>query len=399
MNMLYAEYFKDKNLLILTPSYPDRDASFMAELFVLNQVAELKNYFKKIFIIAPVLETFGFSMKDKKCKNYSYDNVDVFFPRCIYLPVFWVSKILIDNRLSVVEKTLEKYNLHFDLIHAHFTWPSGYIGTRLKEKYGKPVVITIHENETWFNQEIAMNHPLINDAWSKADAIIRVNKKDIPMLKRYNDHVYAIPNGYSTNFYPVETALARQQLGLQEDSKIIFSLGYLIKRKGFNYLVDAMKQICRQRNDVFCYIGGEGPERQYLLDQIQKANLSGKVHLLGSVRNDLVRFWMNSCDLFILPSMSEGNPTVMFEALGCGKPYIGTDVGGVSEIIVSEDYGLLVTPGDADDLSKKIQHALGKIWIREEILQYAEQYTWENVVRQIVDIYNRVEKPEIPKER
>lgn len=378
---------KDKILLILTPSYPDQDDTFVGDTFVKSLVVELQQYFKNIVVISPIFQSYGYFKKDKLCKNYSYDNVEVYYPRCVYIPIFWLSRILMDNRLQMVERCIEEHHLHFDLIHAHFTWPSGYISARLKEKYEKPVITTIHENGDWFDQEVAMNHPLINTAWSSADALIRVNRKDVPILKRYNEQVYSIPNGFSPMFHPIDTAVARGQLGLLGDSKIIFTLGALIKRKGFNYLIDAMKQVCNQRKDVLCFIGGAGPEKGNLQGQIDRLGLGKKVRLFGSVPGDQLTLWMNACDLFVLPSLNEGNPTVMFEALGCGKPFVGTRVGGVPEVISSDDYGLLIEPADPEDLAEKILVALAREWNREAILAYAQRFTWRNITNQLISIY------------
>ncbi|WP_292520589.1 glycosyltransferase [Methanoculleus sp.] len=383
------EVLKDKSLLLLTSSYPDQDDSFAGDTFVKNPVAELRHYFKKVVIISPIFQSYGRFGKDKICKDYSYDNVEVYYPRSIYIPIVWLSKILIDNRLQVVEQTIKEHRLHFDLIHAHFTWPSGYIGVRLKEKYGKPVVTTIHENGDWFEQEVTMDHPLINTAWSGADALIRVNKKDVPVLQRYNRCVRAIPNGFSPAFHPIETAIARERLNLPEERKIIFTLGGLIKRKGFNYLINAMEQVCSQRDDAFCYIGGAGPEWRGLQKQIIRSHLEENVQLLGSVPGDQLTLWMNASDFFVLPSLNEGNPTVMFEALGCGKPFVGTRVGGVPEVITSGEYGLLVEPADPDDLAEKILTALDREWDREAILAYAERYTWANIAKETMGVYAR----------
>lgn len=384
------QIFTDKVLLIITPSYPNQDESFIAETFVKNQVAELKKYFKKVIIIAPVLRSFGYFKKDQLCKDYSYDNVVVYFPRCFYIPIFWSRKILIDNRLQVVEWTIEEHHLHFDLIHAHFTWPSGYIGVRLKEKYEKPVIITIHENGDWFDQEVGMNHPLINAAWSGADALIRVNRKDVPVLQRYNGQVYAIPNGFSPAFHPVNAVFAREGLGLPRDAKIIFTLGNLIKRKGFNYLIDAMGIIISQWDDVLCYIGGAGSERGSLQGQIDRLHLGEKVRLLGSVPEDQLTLWMNACDLFVLPSLSESFGVVQIEALACGKPVVSARNRGSEEVIISEEYGLLVEPANPEDLADKILIALDKEWDLGAILRYAERFTWENVTREIMGVYGRV---------
>lgn len=197
-----------------------------------------------------------------------------------------------------------------------------------------PIGIT-QKNGNWFDQEVRMDHPLLNTAWSGADALIRVNKKDVPILQRYNEQVYSIPNGFPPAFHPIDTAVARERLDLPGDAKVVFTLGGLIKRKGFNYLIDAMDLVCSQRDDVLCFIGGAGPEKRSLERQIDRMRLGEKVKLLGSVPGDILPLWMNACDLFVLPSLNEGNPTVMFEALGCGKPFVGTKVGGVPEVITS----------------------------------------------------------------
>lgn len=228
-----GEVFANKDLLVLTPVYPDQTESFIGGIFVKNQVAELKQYFRKIIVIAPLFCSFGCFEKDRLCNDYTYDNVDVYYPRSIF-PGTWPNKILMENLFRVVERTIKRYHLHFDLVHAHFTWPSGYIGVRLKEKYGRPVITTIHENGDWFDQEVRTDHPIINTAWFGADALIRVNRKDGPVLKRYNKQVYSIPNGFSPAFHPIDTAVARIRLGLPRDAKIIFTLGGLTKRKGFN---------------------------------------------------------------------------------------------------------------------------------------------------------------------
>jgi glycosyltransferase involved in cell wall biosynthesis len=290
----------------------------------------------------------------------------------------------------VVEKTIEKYNLNFDLIHAHFTWPSGYIGVRLKEKYGTPVIITIHENGEWFDQEVGMDHHFINSAWSGADALIRVNQKDVPVLKRFNKHVYSIPNGVSSAFYPIDILTAKRRLGLPTDKTIVFALGNLIKRKGFDYLIDAMDLICHQRNDVLCYIGGSGSEYSSLQRRIDKSNLKKKVRLIGPIPGDQLNVWMNACDLFVLPSLSESFGIVQIEALACGKPVVSARNRGSREIIDSEDYGLLADPANSKDLAEIILVALGRKWNKEKILEHAEHYKWEYIAKKILNVYKTI---------
>jgi glycosyltransferase involved in cell wall biosynthesis len=385
--------FKDNDhrnlkILVITPSYPDKDNLFIGESFVKNQLDSLKDYVKEIIVISPTLFTFKIMQKDRICENYSYDNVKVYFPRCFYIPIFYLSKILIDNRLEVIENLIKHEDIQFDLIHSHFSWPSAYIGIRIKEKFGVPTIVTIHENAEWLNKEISMNYPLMNSAWIKADALIRVNKIDVPILKKFNRNVFSIPNGFSPRFKSLSKIECMTQLHLPMNKKIIFSLGYLIKRKGFNYLIDAIRMVTEKRKDVLCFIGGSGPLETKLQKQINNLDLQENIKLLGLVPDKLLPIWMNACNVFVLSSLSEGNPTVMFECLGCGKPFIGTRVGGVPEIIISEDYGLMCEPADSGELAKNLLLALDKDWDVRKIESYSTQFAWDVISKETLKVYS-----------
>ena len=112
--------------------------------------------------------------------------------------------------------------------------------------------------------------------------------------------------------------------------------------------------------------------------------------LLGSVPGDQLTLWMNACDLFVLPSLSESFGIVQLEALACGRPVVATRNGGSEEVVISDDYGLLVEPADPEDLADKILAALDREWDREKILAYAERYTWENIAKEIMGVYEQV---------
>jgi len=309
-----------------------------------------------------------------------------------------LSKILIDNRLKVVSNLIEQENIQFDIIHAHFTWPSSYIGLKLKEKYDRPLVVTIHENSEWFYKEVSMDHPLINDSWVNADTLLRVNKKDIPILKQFNENSFTTLNGYSSQFEKLDKNACRERLNLPSDYKIIFSLGWLVERKGFNYLIDAMNIIREERNDVLCFIGGSVPAEDELNNktkmklekQIVDLDLQDHVKLIGLVPDELLPVWMNACDIFVLPSLSESFGIVQVEAMACGKPVVATRNGGSEEIITSDDYGLLVEPGDPSDLAEKILAALDKEWDYDVIQDYVQQYKWENIAEEIQQVYCNV---------
>lgn len=384
-------------LLIIAPHY---------NYFIKDQVEALAGQLSQIYVAInynPLTElsTFiPFSDKfqhfQKFSKNYIADytkipeNVEIKLLPLLYFIPDGSNKSIGDKLYEKLIKWIQREKLEFDFIHAHFTWPCGYSAAKLSKTLNKPSIITIHENGEWLNNELQSNDEKIRWTWSNVNAIIRVNQIDINSLKIFNKQTYSIPNGFSNTFSLIDKKIARKQLNISINSKIIFSLGNLIKRKGLNFLIDSIYQI-RNNNkfneEILCFIGGSGEEFTNLNKQIISLNLENSIKLLNYIPNNEIHLWMNAADFFVLPSLNEGNPTVMFEALGSGLPFIGTRVGGVPEIIISEDYGLLVEPGNSDDLAEKINIALSKEWNREKISRYAEQFTWERIAGQILEIY------------
>jgi len=321
-------------------------------------------------------------------------NLTIFPTGLFYLPTDNQYKKLGALFYRAARKKIMKNKLDFDIVHSHFLWPQGYAGARFKEEYGVPFVVTAHgydiyslpfKDEEWKKK--------IEDVLNTADHIITVSQSNLSCIKKLNTSspVTVIPNGFrSDHFFPRDTSACRKMLNLPQDKKIILTVGIFEAVKGHKYLIEAMHAIISERKDVLCVIVGGGGLRTALERQVHALGLEDNVRLVDKKHHDEIPFWMNACDLFVLPSLNEGNPIVMFEALGCGKPFIGTKVGGVPEVISSDKYGLLVRPGDPGELAEKILMALDREWNREEILTYADQFTWENIVKEIMRVYTMV---------
>ncbi|MFO0426397.1 MAG: glycosyltransferase [Planctomyces sp.] len=142
-----------------------------------------------------------------------------------------------------------------------------------------------------------------------------------------------------------------QQNATSENSLRIVTAGRLNEQKGFHFLIDAVSQLCRalpERN-IRLAILGEGPWRDILQNRINEKHLQGQVKLAG-FRDDAAA-WYRSADLFVLPSLIEGMPNVLLEAMACGTPVISSDChSGPSEILKGGALGELVPPGDSDSL-------------------------------------------------
>jgi len=359
-----------------------------------NQLSEISN--TRLIKHLPIryLNWVGQFTKDKLLNvKDKPSNVHVHLLSVFYFVPDGRNRKLGDTLFDEIDKLIQKQRIKFDIIHAHHTWPRGYAAIKLGEKYNIPTVVTIHENQELFLKEYSSHSKIYKFVWENADALIRVNPRDITLLKKFNQNTHYIPNGFSPKkFYTIGRKKARGILEFPRNKKVLFSLGDLIERKGFHYLADAIAEIVKARMDVLCIIGGSGPMRKKLKKRINKLNLQEYVKLVGFIPDKDLTYWMNAADVFVLPSLSEGNPTVMFEALGVGLPFVGTKVGGVPEIITSEDYGLLVEPANPEDLAEKILIALEKEWDRGKIKKYAEQFTWENIAKRTVKVYEEIKQ-------
>jgi len=383
------------NLLIITPDFPDSTDTYVGGIFIKNFVDTVRSHFSEIVVVAPVLFSGKLIPNDRLCKDYQYDNVSVYYPRCLFLPrclhlpgITNRAKLSFDTRPYVVERLLRKLGKKFDLIHAHFTWPSAYIGVMLKEKLKIPVITTIHEDPAWLSEEDNMNHPLVQKAWLNADALLRANTYDVSTLQNYNVNVYRVPNGFSTIFRPIDRTACRRALGLPEDRRIVLSVGNLEIIKGHRYLLSAIKSIISEYPDLLCIIVGNGPQKAALEQQIIDEGLFDHVMLAGNKPHTEIPLWMNACDLFVLPSLNESFGIVQIEAMACGKPVIATNTPGSREIIASDKLGLFCQPENEEELAEKIRMGLQMDWDREEILQFAEKFSWENVAGDILRVYD-----------
>lgn len=385
-----------KNLLVLVPDYPDEHNRMIGSLFVKEQLAHISKNFDNVYVIAPVLKSFGLTMQSKYCENYKVENISVFFPTCLFYPrainIFPVPnswKLYIDNRYSVILKTIKDNNLKFDLIHSHMTFPATYAACKLKEEYHVPVVATIHEDTGWLLEEIAMhNESKIDYAWENSDVLIRVNKSEIPLLKDYNKDVRYVPNGFTETYMPLNQMLCRDVVGIDQCQKIIFTYGYFDERKGFQTLIEAMSHL--KGSGVKCYIAGRGPYKPYLEKFVDDYGLLGDVKILGFMSDISLCNWINAADLFIFPSLRESFGITQVNALACGVPVVASTNVGSQEIVCSA-CGDLYRAGDAKNLAQRIFLDIEQHWDHKAIRNYTElHYSWKGISNQLMYIYEEL---------
>lgn len=187
---------------------------------------------------------------------------------------------------------------------------------------------------------------------SQATADFLIEKRGVPPGK-----VLVIPYGVNLEKYKDGNGKAvKDELGLTENHKIIGMVGRLEPQKGHIYLINAATQLVKKYPQVKIMIIGEGKLRSDLEKRVAEEQLSTNFLFLGS-RNDVPDL-LNAMDIFTLPSLFEGLPNVILEAMAANKPIVATSVDGTKEAVVNNETGILVPPKDPESLSNALCYLL-----------------------------------------
>ncbi len=385
-----------QNILYITHSYKDwvkepieRLAKDFNHVYVLvrhKPIADILN-----FLNLPMIRIFSFKYKFNIKELPS--NVTVLPVNMWYLPFKgWLDRIG-EYHLKETLKVIETNNIKFDIVHSHIIWSAGYVGMRLKEIFKAPFVLTAHGSDVYknpFESKIRMKYT--RDVLRSADVVTTVSSANREIIKKISgrkDSV-VITNGIDTRVFKYnKVSLERSELGFKEGIKYFLTVGNFEKIKGQLVLVEAIKKLVEDRKDIHFILIGEGSQYIKVKELINKYGIDKYVTLTGLLPHKEVSKYMKSCDYYILPSLGEGNPTVMFEALACGLPFIGTNVGGVSEII-SKEVGIIVNPGSSDEIVKGVGKALEKKWNRGNIAKYGKSFDWDIISSKYSSIYRNL---------
>lgn len=284
-----------------------------------------------------------------------------------------------------------------DILHAHWTL-AGVVAIMVKFLTRTPVVITLWGSDI-FLTKIPVLSTLLRKILNRANAIVcesRQFEEELAHLGFSKNKISVISNGVDfTPNQPKDKMALRQQLSLPTDQYLILSIGRLVPVKGHIHLLNAMPKIVQHEKKATLIIVGEGELRQTLEDRVNELGLSSHVIFTGFQNADTIPDWLNAGDIFVLPSLSEGKPNIVQEAMACGLPVISTQVGSVPEMIKSGNNGILVPPESPDSLARyvvgllkneKIRLGLGEN-ARKTIFQ--NRWTWENQADALKSLYKK----------
>jgi glycosyltransferase involved in cell wall biosynthesis len=247
--------------------------------------------------------------------------------------------------------------------------------------------------ETW---RVRQYERLDRFALARVDWVVCVSQPQAEQLgkKREGRHPpIVIPNAAlflaEDVVLPIDRRPIRATLGLPEDAFLVCAAGRLSVEKGQRYLIDASASLASRIPNVRVLVLGEGRERPRLEEQLAQLGLQNHVVLAGFKKN--VRPWIQACDVLVNPSLTEGMPNVVLEAMALGTPVVATRVGGIPDLIRDQESGLLVAPGDATTLANAVCDLCADPVKARRLAQNAQarvrEFSPESQQQRLLDLY------------
>jgi D-inositol-3-phosphate glycosyltransferase len=305
----------------------------------------------------------------------------------------------------------------YDVVHANF-FMSGLVALRLKEALGVPMVMTFHAlglvrrehqgNADGFPPErIDIERRIVREA----DRIVAECPQDrADLMRLYGaraSRLSMVPCGVDLGvFAPRPRSVARRALGVRPDEFVVLQLGRLVPRKGIDNVIRAVSLM---RGDIpvrLLVVGGESavpdeaatPEIGRLRALARACGVEDRVTFVGHRQRDELATCYAACDVFVTTPWYEPFGITPLEAMACGRPVIGSAVGGIRYSVVHDSTGYLVPPHDPPALAQRLvqlhanpelAHALGRSGVR----RVRSMFTWERVARELADVYETVRLP------
>ena len=235
--------------------------------------------------------------------------------------------------------------------------------------------------------------PLSKLVLRNADAVIALTQDMKTQIQKiYSREILVIPNGIDIkSFEKSSREKARAKLRIKKKERIVTFVGTLRPIKGLEYLVQALNIMGKKGPRVKLMLVGDGEEKEHLEGLVGELELEEDVMFIGRVPNEEIPEYMAASDVFVLPSLSEGFPNVVLQAMAAGLPIIASKVGGLPEIIEEGGNGFLVEPKNAAQIADRISQLLEDDELRLKISRNnrrkATQYSWEAVVDRLEEVY------------
>jgi D-inositol-3-phosphate glycosyltransferase len=303
----------------------------------------------------------------------------------------------------------------YDLIHANF-WMSALVAANIKRSIGTPFVVTFHAlgrvrrlyqgNADHFPDErFAIEDRVVQEA----DQIIAECPQDREdLLRLYQadpSKISVIPCGFDPmEFWAIQKNRARLTLGLSPDEHLILQLGRMVPRKGVDNVIRGFAHLLKRPLPArLLIVGGEAeipdpqltPEIGRLRAIAQELGVASRVTFVGRKGREVLKYYYSAADVFVTTPWYEPFGITPIEAMACGTPVIGSDVGGVKFTVKQGETGYLVPPNEPELLADRLSHLLEtpqlmSLFGQQAIRRSQDHFTWQKVTSAVAALYEEV---------
>jgi len=303
-----------------------------------------------------------------------------------------------------IASLVRRYNI--DIIHAHFAYPEGFAGFLARNMMKVPFVLTLHGYDILTDPSINYGIRLtkrydvmVRKVLAESDMIFAASKhvyKAAISAGCPEDHLLLLPNGVDVErFNPrLDSSLVREKLGVA-GRPVVFTLRWHEPKNGIEHLIKAVPFVLREIPNAIFIIGGSGVLKKYHEKLAKKLKVNHNVLFVGHIPAIELPLYYAACDVFVIPSIVEAFGLVTVEAMACGKPVVGTNVGGIPDVIKDGINGFLVEPRNPQSMANKIIVLLKNPNLRTKFGASArkivmEEFNIQKRIDKILSIYNQL---------
>ena len=283
-----------------------------------------------------------------------------------------------------------------DIVQVFFGIPAGGGAYLLQKFRNVPYVVFLggrdvpsrNPDPPYYRWLYLLLKPIIRSIWGNASAVVACSEGLRELARETGSDIKmdVIPDAVDLEtFTPVQRDASPEKVR-------VLTIGRLIPRKGFQFLIRALPQILEKVSHNFeIEIVGDGPYQTELLRLAESLGVASYIHFAGSVRYPKLPQKYRDADLFILPSLAEGMPLVVLEAMGTGLPIVVSRVQGIDELVVDGVNGALFDPGDVDGLAhalvKLINAGERRIEMGKASTERVKPYDWKHIADAYLNLY------------
>lgn len=286
-----------------------------------------------------------------------------------------------------------------DIVQVFFGIPAGGGAYLLQKFKNVPYVVFLggrdvprpNPDPPYYRWLYLLLKPIIRSIWNNAAAIVACSDglRDLARITDTNLKIDVIPDGLDL------ASFESTQRKANPKTVRCLAIGRLIPRKGFQFLIQALPQILDNVSHNFeIEIIGDGPYREELTGSAENLGVTSYVRFTGAVPYSELPQKYREADIFILPSLAEGMPLVVLEAMGTGLPIIASRVQGIDELVAEDVNGALFDAGDVDGLASCLIQLINagekRIEMGKVSTEKVKPYDWKNIADTYLALYEDI---------